>query len=330
MSGPETVVLTTRMMPALDHASATVLHLPQPCASGPAAPAGVSTRDCVEVSAPRAPRPCSERAAVSIVSDALAEGGSSLLRDVLRARPDVLARVGCMTRESLERQVDALDRGGSASEASAVARDVIDACARNLVHREAADRVGQRQTALTTLARDLPALLPRLARAAPGTPEASLAQMLQVRGDAGDRARAEAVIADGLDGIDRFSRSMGGASWDVGQFPDARERALGRLGMRAARPWDLAYDATSHERPLESAAHNVLTAIEVATAAVESSPVLAAVFGTPAAHVTAATLAAEAGAAGVALAGLGLGLYIHHEANLSSDRLAALGVAMGM
>jgi hypothetical protein len=297
--------------------------------------------DVSAMQASQAPARTEPNPAYAAVREAVAayrEDGPGGLRERLATHPSELSALATLgaadLEDALERELSAtaeglrtLITGLDADTMRGVLQSVASAKIRQAQLREAGVVVNARLRNLEALREGLPERLPALRGAAPGTALAVEAELLGVRGDEGDLARAEASIDRSASGLRAFLNRMRGQSWEPGEFPASAGRAARRLGLDGPRDsaGSLAqHDAETAESDVSTALHGV-DAVHMALEARHLSHL--------AGHAT-ATSAAEfaAGAVGlsVSVVGLAVGAVVHHYAEEAHQAHLRFGRALGL
>ncbi|MEO0324941.1 MAG: hypothetical protein AAF447_18405 [Myxococcota bacterium] len=214
-----------------------------------------------------------------------------------------------------------LEAGGLGSSARDVVGDVAVSRARFLLVRRANEAVGEQVRGLSQLLVDPEASVTTLREAAPGTPEAELAERLGLRGDAGDVRRLESGVEQAIVGLRRFQTAIHGQSWDNAEFPrgiaaSVREMTRGRP-LPADSPLAEGLETTDLWNTVTDGVSTVLEVVQLGREGAQIAHHLA----------TGARLAAGTGMA-LAVIGLSIGLGLHHLAEDAHDDIYDVGKAL--
>lgn len=292
-----------------------------------------ATGDVHALQATRAAGPNTDRAYRGAINEAvrvyLADGPSGLrvhLGDnagALSALANVPAgRLEDDLETALEQQASVLRypiTGMDASTMQGIVESVAGARIRQGIVQEAETVVGARLRDLQTQSDTLPQRLETLRHARPGTAEAIEAQVLGIRGDAGDLQRARASISRSAEGLQTFVNRMRGQSWQPGEFPDAAARAARRLNLQGAADSSGVTAGARTEAP-GAHVHGVLQLAESAHVVVEAG------------HLAHAGAAAVGGAVTltVGVVGLLVGATIHHYTEEAHQAHLRFGHSLGL
>lgn len=236
--------------------------------------------------------------------------------------------------QALERQATGAREGIIGLDASAmqgVVESVASARIRQGIVQEAETVVAARMQDWHALSEALPAHLETLRNAQPGSQQALLAEFLGVRGDSGDLGRARAAIARAAEGLQTFLNRMRGQSWQPGEFPDAAARAARRLNLEGAAT-SAGMTAMARTAAQGRYVHNVLQLAEGVNLIREGHHVALLVRGAGGLAASGEVLAGGALAVGmgVSLAGLAVGLTIHHYTEQAHQAHLDFGHSLGL
>lgn len=281
----------------------------------------------------------------SAVNDAVRvylEHGPAGLREHLGEHGRELSAIANVSASRLESDLaQALERQGSVLRApisgldAGAIQDVVESVAgariRQGIVQEAETVVAARMQDLHQLSESLPQRLESLRNAQPGTPEAVAAEFLGIRGDSGDLSRARAAIARAAEGLETFANRMRGQSWQPGEFPDAAARAARRLNLEGAAS-SAGMTALARTAAQGQHVHRVLQLAEVANLVQEGHHVAHLVRGAGGLAASGEVLAGGALAVGmgVSLAGLAVGLTIHHYTERAHQAHLDFGHSLGL
>lgn len=278
-----------------------------------------------------APRPPAtfDRAIRSLARTYL-EGTTSSVREVLANDPRMVAALANASPEEIhsalvaefERVDDTFHDSMRADNVMSVVTDTVSNLVRHGVMREARVTTRARMRELGQLANDVPATVERLRQAAPGSADAALAELLGVRGDAGDAERVRTGLQTAIQGLDEFHSRIQGNSWEPSDFPSATGRAMRRMGIDPDAHGSLG-DEVAHAED-ESHEH-----VGHAAHMIDGLHILAE--GRHFAHLAAGV---ESLAVGVGLAtsvvGLAVGIAVTHLAENQHEEFIAAGHALGL
>lgn len=210
------------------------------------------------------------QAQLAALLDAFREARGGGVYALLESRPELRAAVGRLSPEELECALVARDPSagsrslldiwpGDAQRVVRITSDYFDAHVHSLTVLEGQAAARTALSELAGLEADLPALVAELHAAEPGSPEAELATLLGLEGDAGDLERVQERLSQTRADIEEFARRLPGHTWTQNDFPAASARALETIGLGDAPRGSIA-DLTAREVPgrVESALSGVL------------------------------------------------------------------------
>ncbi len=251
------------------------------------------------------------------------------LGNLVTSEPRVLGALGRMSSDRLAREIGgALDRGrtglvdrlggnyflGQTAAGRVEAR--VESGFREMVRNET---LGALDDVVHTIGRSNTAALTReLAAAEAGTEAHAMAETLGVRGAPGDEQRLRTSLRDLVRSVRDFRQHIFGGTWEPSDFPASTQRALCRLGMTEAPDGSILADAIHGDREVTDAVHSGITAIDVGHAAVELS------------HFIRHPGLLTGGPLLVTLAGIGIGLEIHHAVQENIEERREFAAELGL
>jgi hypothetical protein len=267
---------------------------------------------------------------------AFRQDGGPGVHTLLRSRPELLSTAARLSEDGLRTALrDAngldgfldglLDRPGTVAD---LVRDHIEGAVRSRMLEQGRGAAQQVVGRLDALAESLPESLDRLQHAEPGTADAQIATLLDIRGDDGDLERAQAKLAHLRDSVEDFASRMAGFTWEPGDFPQSADRALRTLGLGDRTGSSLA-DDVANEGTSDDVEHAIDHANLLGELAFDSHHIHDAVVG-----LARGLTAGSAGYAVAIAAPIVLGVVVEHvlahQIELNRAQFQATGQMLGM